>query len=384
MKKEVQVTVQQDNPFLKNDDGSEIKTRIEKSQFLTKHYLGLLFIFFFAISILLSGTLVDQRKSVKSCSAKDEDRSREILASKTHLQNEKVLIISDLELPCFPRAAFSRSVLDLSSITDLRFDNVKIDLIDENAFSLDIGFKLGALTFENSKIGILGEQEKKNDSITLENSEVFSFPSKFPVDELSLILLESFEVSNDFVSFLSSSEKSYLSFEGFITDEILENINSIMEDQNKVIHLVGDSIDSYSTLRFFENSFNRIPHDMFQNSKFKYSGLVNKILFEDNFSLEDIPEETFRGHGDTEFYLSFKGCENLTEIPHAVRELNFVVLDLSDSGIIDLGLFEFEPEDDFILNLENTVVEPFCEEIDEFRANLSIPEYVDIETFIYS
>eukprot|EP00924_Labyrinthula_sp_SR-Ha-C_P013392 snap_masked-scaffold_5-processed-gene-0.29-mRNA-1 protein AED:1.00 eAED:1.00 QI:0/0/0/0/1/1/2/0/384 len=384
MKKEVQVTVQQDNPFVKNDDGSEIKTRIEKSQFPTKHYFWLFFIFCFVISILLSGILVDQRKSVKSCSVKDEERSREILASKTHLHNEKVLIISDLELSCFPRTAFSRSVLGLSSITDLRFDNVRIYLIEENTFSSDIGFKLGALTFENSKIGILGEQEKKVDSLTLENSEVFSFRSKFPVDELSLILLESFEVLNDFVSFLSSSEKSYLSFEDFITDEILEDTNSIMEDENKVIRVVGDSIDAYSTLKFFENSFNRTPHEIFQSSKFKFSGSVNKILFEDNFSLEDIPEEPFRGHGDTEFYLSFEGCENLTEIPHAVRELKFLVLDLSDSGIIDLDLFEFEPEDDFVLNLENTLVEPFCEEIDEFRANLSIPEYVDIETFIYS
>eukprot|EP00924_Labyrinthula_sp_SR-Ha-C_P008262 snap_masked-scaffold_11-processed-gene-7.36-mRNA-1 protein AED:1.00 eAED:1.00 QI:0/0/0/0/1/1/2/0/189 len=180
--------------------------------------------------------------------------------------------------------------------------------------------------------------------------------------------------SDSFTSFISSSPKQVLSLQGFLTNELLEDFTQSMKRNNKFINFITNT----SILNLSANKFFNIPSGFLSNNIFNFSAEKNVVLLEENNQLQNIEKGSFEGHNNSKF-----SCKKMTQIPDVLNKLNLISLDLSETGLENLNNLEFRSDSAFVLNLNNTWVEPFCTELDAFRENWSIPEAILFETCKY-
>eukprot|EP00924_Labyrinthula_sp_SR-Ha-C_P008263 snap_masked-scaffold_11-processed-gene-7.35-mRNA-1 protein AED:1.00 eAED:1.00 QI:0/-1/0/0/-1/1/1/0/148 len=137
--------------------------RSDVSPFLAFSVAG--FITFICICLLLLAFGANIVGTEQRCSLKSEEISRELLKEENLYLNESVLILFNFSLPCFPRNAFANLSLNTSAVTNVKFSAMRIEMIEENAFSSDIGFDIEQLCFENCKIGTFYDQKKEFSSV---------------------------------------------------------------------------------------------------------------------------------------------------------------------------------------------------------------------------
>eukprot|EP00924_Labyrinthula_sp_SR-Ha-C_P013384 snap_masked-scaffold_5-processed-gene-0.23-mRNA-1 protein AED:1.00 eAED:1.00 QI:0/-1/0/0/-1/1/1/0/200 len=99
---------------------------------------------------------------------------------------DDVLTFEDLILSCFPQNAFEFVVMDLQNVTKLKFSNVFIDTIEQDALSIDLGFELLELHIEDSVIRNFENQSIHIRTLNITRSRIHYFPSPFEADQISI------------------------------------------------------------------------------------------------------------------------------------------------------------------------------------------------------
>eukprot|EP00924_Labyrinthula_sp_SR-Ha-C_P001841 maker-scaffold_30-snap-gene-0.8-mRNA-1 protein AED:0.00 eAED:0.00 QI:57/1/1/1/1/1/2/287/449 len=285
------------------------------------------------------------------------------------------LTISDIGLNCLSINSFDLIELPIFTV-DIIFKSVFIGVIAENTFNKVFNASSDLYIYD-SKIGIFHDQDVKIKSIVFDATVIKQYPRYFPARKLYFEYISNFIPTINFLTFISSSSKEILMFNSIFDDYTLEFFRNMLIDEKISISFNY----SYGAFYFRRNSITYLPKYFLSSDVFKFNSASTTIDFYANKELTLIHEEAFSDFSGENIDLYLDECENITNLPRSIMDLDLRSLDISDTAIEDLEGIDFS---DFTnleeLETEGSPVNPACEEEKSFKEQYGIKENVHIRT----
>eukprot|EP00924_Labyrinthula_sp_SR-Ha-C_P000330 snap_masked-scaffold_25-processed-gene-3.13-mRNA-1 protein AED:1.00 eAED:1.00 QI:0/0/0/0/1/1/2/0/146 len=136
-----------------------------------------------------------------------------------------------------------------------------------------------------------------------------------------------------------------------------------------IIHLVAKLDKTY------------LPKYFLTSDVFKFNSASTTIAFYANKELTLIHDEAFSDFVGENVALELEKCENITNLPRSIMDIDLRSIDISNTAIEDLEGIDFSG----FINLEyvkteESPVNPTCEEEESFKEQYGINENVRIRT----
>eukprot|EP00924_Labyrinthula_sp_SR-Ha-C_P006595 snap_masked-scaffold_38-processed-gene-2.33-mRNA-1 protein AED:1.00 eAED:1.00 QI:0/-1/0/0/-1/1/1/0/483 len=312
-----------------------------------------------------------------SCEGVEAELNRFLIAESSVIDTSaKTLVISDLQISCFPKNPFARLFFESNEVSGVFFENSNISLVQTDAFGLSSGFNFSSIELNNTGLDFFLDQSLTVDSMNIFNSSIKLWSESIEADQIELIDLQEFSVDSSFIKLLTSSPKSKLSLIGFVSDDLLFSMNSKLRDTPIIVDAREGFVPS---IRFQDGTLSTIPNGFFTSDNFNLFAQRVKISIENFETLEEIPLSTFSGQINALIDLSLSGCRLMEVLPEAILSLNLVSLDVSATSIKSFGGIDFS----LFKNLEEIIISDSplidnCDDRDGFGQEFGIGENVAI------
>eukprot|EP00924_Labyrinthula_sp_SR-Ha-C_P001047 snap_masked-scaffold_7-processed-gene-11.37-mRNA-1 protein AED:1.00 eAED:1.00 QI:0/-1/0/0/-1/1/1/0/481 len=377
----------------------------EKSVFFLRHHsvyrrkkVVLLSIFILVTVFAIVGTLVLSSESKEGAQVVNEDNSGdstdedsrlvELLQSCTGEELEQNLFkiaesitandigseveLSNVELSCFPRTPFQRTNLEIINILELKFLNVNISVIEENA----LNFNLERFTITNTFVEYFENQLNNVTNFVLESSEIVNYPRMLHTSSLTLSDAINITFTTRTIDFITSSPKRAITMNGFLTDQLVLNLERALSSSTKKI-VLSDDTGTFITLN--GNFFTHIPGELFGADNFEFvGGLSTWVFAEENW--RTVSPLAFSGQENAaQIGVNLIGCPSMESFPIAFSELNVYYLELVNTNIEQFEENDFSVwENLYYVSISTAPITEQCTDVDSFRQIHGIQEEVII------
>eukprot|EP00924_Labyrinthula_sp_SR-Ha-C_P006566 snap_masked-scaffold_38-processed-gene-1.44-mRNA-1 protein AED:1.00 eAED:1.00 QI:0/-1/0/0/-1/1/1/0/443 len=349
-----QVSFLDDDPVLKYTKTMRISafrlgTKSSPKTLVKRFVVGLLVILILAAATFFVIVTLEEEENVSifpECVGEEAIVNRVLIAESLSLDEIDTLEIAGLEISCFPKNPFDKSDLDLSRVFTIRFIDVGIGIIDQDAFGELLGFEVIKLEIlDESIVTNFQSQNVEFDEINIQGSEIIKFPSYISATTIKLDGMKNFEFNSNVIDFLASSPRQEIFFTDFITDDLLESFVEGLSGEEVI--QIDAARGEVADFGFYRNGFSNVPDGLFSAENFEILADKVSMNIEGEPNLVQLPNNTYSGHGNNQVLISFLNCDNLVELPTSILEVNLTELDLSNTAIESLDGFDLDSLSNF-------------------------------------
>eukprot|EP00924_Labyrinthula_sp_SR-Ha-C_P007368 snap_masked-scaffold_24-processed-gene-0.27-mRNA-1 protein AED:1.00 eAED:1.00 QI:0/0/0/0/1/1/5/0/513 len=274
--------------------------------------------------------------------------------------------VSDVNLSCFPKNAFSKTNIDFSDIYEVEFLNVNITIIEKDALDF------GGITYDfiNTNIIYFLNQTAGKSTLRLEGQTNIEYYPKLAGFRMFYTKdMPNIKFTDSFLEFLTNGEITYFHFIRSLSQEKIEEFEQRLSSSE----FMFNTTKAILSFLFLENSFTHIPENLFSSSNLKFQDYCN-IQFISN-RIESFHPNVFLGQETANrLHLSVGNEPLITRVPEAFLRANPYQMRLASTQIKDLVGIDFSKltKLEYFSLTYSPVAEVCAANQTEFRANLSI------------